>query len=608
MSLVLSLILIPLITGIVCLPLRRLPSVCRIFSLVVFGAVLALCVYLCMQGPFRCSHGDIPLFAADGLAKLICLWCGLFGFVIGLYSIGFFGSWERSNIYYGFLLMTEGAALAAALADNLLLLLCAWGFLGITLYILINLAGGQAAGVAKKTLIIVGGSDALMILGVVIVYFLAGEEAHPFSLGLSGYSIPFRGAAAVIAYLCLAAAAFAKAGAMPLHSWVPDCAEKAPLPVTAYLPASLDKLLGIYLLARISLSVFVMNDAMQLILMVVGAVTVVGAVMMAMVQHNLKRLLGYHAVSQVGYMVLGIGTGVPIGVAGGLFHMINHCLYKACLFLTGGSVEKKAGTAELDELGGLARAMPISFLCCLVAALAISGIPPLNGFASKWMVYQGLIEMGKAGGRLWVLWLLAAMFGSALTLASFVKLLHAVFLGQRSESLLRRGNTIGEVGPSMWVPMAVLAGLCLIFGVFAIGLPVRLLIAPAIGQPLDFLGLWHPAVATWLVLIGIAVGIVIYRLSVTSPSRESEAFVGGEEIVPEMTVSGVDFYQTIKEMGFFKGIYREAERKAFDIYDQGRDLVLHVTGLLRDLHGGLLPVYLGWCLAGILILFLVLMR
>ena len=154
--------------------------------------------------------------------------------------------------------------------------------------------------------------------------------------------------------------------------------------------------------------------------------------MMALVQHDLKRLLGYHAVSQVGYMVLGIGTGSPVGIAGGLFHMLNHAIYKSCLFFGGGAVEKSAGTTDLENLGGLARSMPVTFGTFLVASLAISGVPPLNGFASKWMIYQGIIESARGGGHLWVLWLVAAMFGSALTLASFMKVVHAVFLGQPS--------------------------------------------------------------------------------------------------------------------------------------------------------------------------------
>ena len=126
--------------------------------------------------------------------------------------------------------------------------------------------------------------------------------------------------------------------------------------------------------------------------MMVGAVTILLAVVMALVQKDYKRLLSYHAISQVGYMVLGIGTALPIGIIGGLFHMINHAMYKSCLFLTGGAVEKQAGTTDLDKLGGLARKMPVTFVCFFIAAASISGVPPFNGFFSKELVYDAALE------------------------------------------------------------------------------------------------------------------------------------------------------------------------------------------------------------------------
>ena len=126
---------------------------------------------------------------------------------------------------------------------------------------------------------------------------------------------------------------------------------------------------------------------LSIVLALIGAATIIIAVMIAMVQHNLKKLLSYHAISQVGYMVLGIAPGTPVGIAGGVFHMLNHAIYKCCLFLCGGAVEQATGTAELERLGGLGKKMSITFAACLIAALSISGIPPLNGFVSKWMVY-----------------------------------------------------------------------------------------------------------------------------------------------------------------------------------------------------------------------------
>ncbi len=602
MNLALAVVLLPCIAGLMCLALRRLPIPCRVLSVAAFAAEAALAATLFARGAAPWSWDGIPLLSADGLSRLVCLGVAAFSLVTGIYSLGWFGPRERVGAYWGLLLFTEGAAMAAGLSDHLVLLLSAWGFLGATLFLLISMGGPDAAGAAKKAMIMVGGTDAFLVLGVAIIAARAGMRVRPSA------PIPLAGGAAWAAYLCVAAAAFAKAGAVPLHSWVPDCAERAPLPVTAFLPASLDKLLGIYLVARASLCLFAMNEGMQRFLLAAGAVTIVCGVMMAMAQHDMKRLLGYHAVSQVGYMLLGIGTGTAVGIAGGLFHMVNNCIYKTCLFLGAGAVEKRTGTAELDDLGGLSGAMPMTFASCLVASLAISGIPPLNGFASKWMVYQGLLSMGRGGGKLWVLWLLAAMFGSVLTLASFVKLMLAVFLARPSSPRALARGPVREVGVSMVAPAAALAAACVALGLFAVPLAVRPLIGPAVGTAVVFPGFWDPTVATALLIVGILLGLSVCLIGRLLPMRESAPFIGGEEEAPQMTLSGVDFYRTITEMGILRGIYRLAGRKWFDLYDLGRDAVLAVSGALQRAHGGVLPVYIGWCLAGFLAVCYFLMR
>ena len=187
-------------------------------------------------------------------------------------------------------------------------------------------------------------------------------------------ALPLNSALSIFAFILLAIGALAKAGAMPFHTWIPEAAEKAPLPVMALLPASLDKLLGIYFLYRICLDFFHLypNSGLSLLLMLVGSFTIIAAVMMALVQHDLKKLLSYHAVSQVGYMVLGIGTGIPLAMAGGIFHMLNNAIYKTSLFLGAGSVEEARKTTQLNRLGGLARVMPITFITFFIAALSIS--------------------------------------------------------------------------------------------------------------------------------------------------------------------------------------------------------------------------------------------
>ncbi|HID95250.1 MAG TPA: NADH-quinone oxidoreductase subunit L [Candidatus Latescibacteria bacterium] len=620
-------IALPALLGFCCLILaERLKATRGAIVLVGTAASLGLGIYLFLKRPLLWPEGGSALLKVDDLSGFILLAAGTFGLLITIYSLRFMADKGRLREYYAYLLWTIAASYGVLLSTNLVLLLTFWGFLGLTLYLLIGLGGPDASQAATKTLIIVGGADALMVLGVAILWLLTG------TFRMDEINLPIGGALSTIAFLSLAAGAFAKAGAMPLHTWIPDMAERAPLPVTAFLPASLDKLLGIYLLVRISMDFFVLNKLMAVVLMAIGAATIVLAVMMALIQHNLKRLLGYHAVSQVGYMVLGIGTGIPVAVAGGLFHMLNNAIYKCCLFLTGGAVEYRARTSELDDLGGLAKAMPFTFIASLIAALSISGVPPLNGFVSKWMIYQGIIELGGHGDRLWFLWLAAAMFGSALTLASFMKLIHATFLGMTDGG--RRA--IKEVPATMWLPSMALAGLCVVFGVFAFLFPLKLFIMPAV-PGVSFFGLWRAGTATVLIIVGIVIGTTIYGLGrlfsalkarrpiiagsnggydmdskpVSNPTgmaREDVPYVGGELVESQMRVSGIDFYQTIRDLGPLRSIYNKAERRAFDIYNLGKGVVFYFVEALRYIHSGILPTYLSWCLIGLAVLLFITMR
>ncbi|MGD0336590.1 MAG: complex I subunit 5 family protein [Candidatus Omnitrophota bacterium] len=551
-----------------------------------------------------------PLFRIDQLSGYCALAVGLFFILTAIYSFRFMRGKKGIAQYYLYIILVAISSVLVILSNDFVMLLVFWGFLGLLLYLLINMGNANAGRAAQKSLIIVGGSDALMLLGIAIIFYFSGT----FQMDL--IKLQLNGGLLVLAYICIALACFAKAGVMPLHSWIPDCAANAPLPVTAYLPASLDKILGIYLLARITLNIFVMNNAMNIFLMCMGAFTIMAAVMMALVQHNLKKLLGYHAVSQVGYMVLGIATGNPVGIAGGLFHMLNNAIYKSCLFLTAGNVEYRTGTTELDKLGGLGKSMPVTYISCLIASLSISGVPPFNGFVSKWLIYQGLIlNISDSPNKLQSIFgtfcLVAAMFGSALTLASFLKLLHAVFLGAR----LNYEKQIKEVPFSMWLPCLLLAATCVIFGVFAFLVPLKYFIFPAVASiygPVNIsnlIGAWSPVLVTLIMVIGFLLGFILFRvMRLNTTLRRDGAFVGGEAIQKEESMpSGTDFYNTIKETGPLQYIYKKAEAKTFDIYEQAKKLSV-ISRPFQSLHNGVLPTYLVWILLGMVGLFFMFVR
>jgi len=508
-------IFVPLVVGFVLLfvPSRR-TVLCRLLTLAVSIVAFALAIRIFVT-PGRLEYawsilqiGDFKLellLTANPLSRFMLLFAMGFGFLISLYSLKAEPAAEWSNIFYGSLLMTIGGSAGALLSNHLVFLLIFWEIVTVSLYLLIMTGGKECRFAATKSFAMIGASDGAFLLGIGTVWALSGTFV------ISQISIGTTSALPIIAFLLLMTAAITKAGALPLHTWLPTSGEHAPALIMAVLPASLDKLLGIYLLVVIVRHMFVLESgALSFILALIGAATIIIAVMVAMVQHNVKKLLSYHAISQVGYMVLGIATMTPVGIAGGVFHMLNHAIYKCCLFLCGGAVEKATGTVELDELGGLGSKMPWTFGACLVAALSISGIPPLNGFVSKWMVYQGVIQMGTAGGAtggksFWPIWLVAAIFGSALTLASFVKVIHSIFLSRQPSNMKR----VKEVSGFMIVPMAVLAVLCVLFGVFY-HIPLYVFIYPALKMEpgTAIFGTWDSALATGFIVFGLVLGCI----------------------------------------------------------------------------------------------------
>ncbi len=511
----------------------------------------------------------------------------------------------RGREFMAYIFLTAAFANGAVLANHFVPLLFFWEGLLVTLYGMITVGGRPTSGrTAVKALLISGFCDFSMILGIGLLWSVAGTAT------MSEISVEPTGLAAA-AFVLMMVGAAGKAGAMPFHTWIPDAAVDAPVTFMAFLPAAFEKLLGIYLLARISLDFFKIRpgSGLSLLMMIVGAVTIVLAVLMALIQKDLKRLLSYHAISQVGYMILGIGTAVPVGIAGGLFHMINHAMYKSGLFLSAGSVEHRTGTTELKRLGGLRRDMPLTALGFTVCALAISGVWPLNGFVSKEMVFHGAIETGY-----WI-FAVAAWVGAIFTFASFLKAGHSVFFGERT----REVPEVRESQPAIVFPILVLAGLCILFGVYN-KLPLTLFITPIVapyaeaGAHLDFVS--HAlAVFNWVALVSIGclvLAFLLHRYGFLKGGRK--AYLASEPV---------------HNLPVFHQAYDLAERRVFDPYEQGvkglRGLstalykgvdrpidfifekVITVTGekftgILRKAHNGHYANYLAWCLAGLIIL------
>jgi formate hydrogenlyase subunit 3/multisubunit Na+/H+ antiporter MnhD subunit len=633
-SILLYPIFIPVLAGLICL-LIPTKWIKESISVAVTGITLGLAISIFLRAELIFARPWLPLGGFDftlrsyHFSSLILVFITLFGFLISLYSARFMAGKPRPREYYAYLLWTVGASSGVVLSNSLIVFLLFWGTMAVLLYSLLSLGSYR---VATKGLITMGVGDFSLILGILLLYRISGTFQISEIPG-----IPIEGGIAASAFLLVVIGAMAKIGSVPFQRWIPVASEEVPMSVMAFLPASLDKLVGIYLLYRVSFDLFTLgaNSAVSVLLMIIGSFTIVVAALMALTQSSMKRLLAYLNICAAGYLMVGLATANPVGIGGGLFYLLNTAIWTSCLFLVAGSVESQIHTTQFDETGGLVRIMPITFACCLIAGLSLSGIPPLNGFFSKWMIYQGIVEGGRAGGgNLWIIWLLAAMFGSALTLASFMKLTHATFLGTSSKPEAQDPKPQKkEAALSMLMPMVGLASLCVIFGVLAYRIPLGLFISEVIPQlppASDWIGWWQPGVATILIILGFVVGAIIYRLSKVSVIREDDAYIGGELATPQMKVSGVDFYDTIKDFAGFKKIYGLADKGKLDFsqwgmtFSKGLAAVLLALDRVVDfvwmglagfflllgraggvLHTGILHSYLAWYLLGIIVLLLV---
>jgi formate hydrogenlyase subunit 3/multisubunit Na+/H+ antiporter MnhD subunit len=419
---------------------------------------------------------------------------------------------------------------------------------------------------SAKTLVLAGVGDVTLMTGIGLLWLQTGT----FSITqLSANPQALTSNISIAAFILMFAGACAKGGIMPLHSWIPAISTHTPMTVMSFF-TSLDKMLGFYLISQIAINIFVMSSGMGWFLMTIGTITLLGGVLMAMVQHDYRRMLAFHSVSQVGYMALGIGTGTAVGIIGGLFHLVNMIILKGGLYLCGGSVQYRTGKTNFEDMGGLAKAMPWTFAGTLVAALGIAGVPPLNAFVSKWLIYQGILERG---GSAFPFFLAAAMFGSALTLASFVKLLYSMFWGECPQDLPAGGcaKEVRESPATMTLPLIILALFALGFGIFY-QFPIQILLTPILGRAqVTIPGLWDASLAAILLILSLLVGLFIAWLgNKANKTDEAEVFLGGEKLDSETyRVYGTQFYGPVKEFQGLKHLLVLGEKGALDVYNIG---------------------------------------
>lgn len=598
-TLPLMLICLPILGGLVIWLLKKYYAA-QVAAVLMFGvANVFLCLALYLGGgasvslPFA-GYGFEAAFLSGGLSAVLPLFASVVAFLLALYSVTYYRGKKEGGLFLLFFFVSVGFVNGALLSDNLPVMLVFWEGLLISMSALLLIGNLQNPRATIKMLWISGVADLMLMLGVIITIHVAGQS------NISAISrLPVSGLGAVGCVLMLLGA-LGKAGAVPFHSWIPLAADDAQSPFLALFPASLEKILGIGLAIRIVTQLYDVQPGspVSTFVMIIGAVTLFIGVAMALIQKDMKRLLSFHAISQVGYMILGVGSALPIGIVGALFHMMNHVLYKSGLFLTAGAIEKRTGTTDLKHISGLGKLMPVTAACFVVFGLAISGFPGLNGFFSKELIFDAALETNIA-------YYIVALIGAAMTAISFLKLGGAAFFGKLS--LPQGVKHVKEAPVGMALPAIVLALLCVLLGAFN-ALAHGLLLQPALGYTESFGGWPESGVLVALSCVALTLALLdhLYGRKKSGSALHSADHIhyapGAKQIYAVAEAGKLDPYNWLTAaVGGFSRVCMQIEKGVSWVYDKGvPGLVRGVSAHLHRMANGDLSRYLALAAAGLL--------
>ncbi len=398
----------------------------------------------------------------DALSLFFGLLVATAVFAAMLYSFSYMSHDDNEPQYYTLFLMLCGGVMGLVLSGdlfNMFIMVEILTFAAVALTAFRNTVFG-ALEAAFKYLVVGSIGSSCILAGTIMLY----AQAHTLNFAQLSAMIPGNlNLATTVAYALLFIGFCTKAFLVPFHPLAADAHGAAPAPVSVLISGVLTKS-GLYGIIRLTYILFrTMNVSMFV------------CVTMALAQHDFKRLLAFHSISQIGYVLTAAGLATALGVSAGLYHAMNHTLFKGLLFLCAGAVLHETGTTDLDKLGGLSKKMPHTTVLFLVGAFSISGIPPFNGFASKWLIYQAAYQKGVESGNIgFLLVTICCLVTSTLTLASFVKVTQSVFFGQ----LPKEYENVREVSFGMRLAMGLLALLCIVTGLFP-GLVTTFLTEPA---------------------------------------------------------------------------------------------------------------------------------
>jgi len=384
---------------------------------------------------------------ADGLAIFMAFVSALISAIIIFYSFGYISHYQNQNEYYLMVVLFLGSMMGLIFSGNLIWLYLFWEITAITSWRLIGFFREKQHVIrADKAFLVTMFGSLLMLIAFVSIYQQTGSfdlQVIKTALGTSHLSN--------LAVILILAGVLSKSATLPFHTWLPD-AGVAPSPVTALLHAALLVKIGVYVFARLFIATFTVDQFWHTVVPIVAGASALVAAAAAMIDTDLKRIIAYSTVSQIGFIFLGLGIGSELGVAGALLYILMHGLAKGGLFLCAGIIEQNTKTKDITKLGGLIKTMPITAMAFLFCAFSVMGIPPFGGFFSKYMVMTSTI----ASGDIWIMFVF--LIGAFMTIVYLFRAFNMVFLGEPKTALAREGSPVMVGSVALLAVLSLAAG------------------------------------------------------------------------------------------------------------------------------------------------------
>lgn len=419
----------------------------------------------------------------DGFTAIVLCIINVVGFFAVFYSISYVEKYTSPNYFYALFCLMVAGMNGIVLSGDLFNIFVFLEISVISAYALVGFGVEKDELEASFKYQVLGGVASFLILfGIGLIYWKTK------TLNIADikrvYSAGFDNTYYLFVQLLILSGFGLKAAIIPFHAWLPDAHSSAPSPISAMLSGVLIKATGIYVILRLFFNMFVITHTMAVLITTLGTLSMVIGVVLAIGQWDIKRLLAYHSISQMGYVVMSAGMGMmllsegkapdiaALAIAGGIFHLVNHAVFKGLLFLNAGAIEYTTGTRDLRRMGGLAKYMPVTSATSFIASMSISGVPPFNGFFSKLIIIIAAIF-----GKFYLLAVLAVIV-SIVTLASFMKFQRYAFYNKpETDSVPVR---VKEVPFPMKFSLVFLSILCLLLSVLAVPSIRDVLLTPAI--------------------------------------------------------------------------------------------------------------------------------